>query len=143
MWVNVPALLNLLQKEEKNLQTAVGGNCRSQAEPIRHASSKWYASFKSYPQPLYPGYCSGTAYTSSLNVARSVVRVSPDVPFFHLEDVYVSLCIRELGGNFVLKPLPGFYHAHAEACVLRAPETVTVHEVSAKRLLDIWSAKCP
>nr|KAG5705853.1 hypothetical protein BaRGS_030743 [Batillaria attramentaria] len=96
MWINIPSLLNTLNREEAALQTAVGGSCSQSARPIRNRNSKWFASVKAYPQSTYPGFCSGTAYVSSLNVARHVISVSPNVPFFYLEDVYLALCIQSL-----------------------------------------------
>ncbi|KAK3605449.1 hypothetical protein CHS0354_001417 [Potamilus streckersoni] len=60
MWVNIPGLLKVIQREKKTLQTAVGGACHPVAGPIRNPSSKWYASYQSYPHNSYPGFCSGT-----------------------------------------------------------------------------------
>ena len=57
-----------------------------------------------------PGLCSGTSYVTSLNVVRHVTSVFPSVPFFYLEDMYVSLCIQQLGDPFHLQKLKGFLH---------------------------------
>ena len=143
MWINVPSLLNTVKREESLLHTAVGGACRRSAEPIRNPRSKWYASHKAYPQKTYPGFCSGTSYVTSLNVVRHVTSVSPDVPFFYLEDVYVSLCIQKLGPPFRLLALRGFFHGGASPCILRSRTTISVHQVKPRRLSDIWNAKCP
>ncbi|KAK7495885.1 hypothetical protein BaRGS_00012875, partial [Batillaria attramentaria] len=144
MWVNVPALLNTVNKEQATLQTALGGSCRvTGTKPHRNVKSKWYASYNAYPQPTYPGFCSGTGYVSSLNLARHVISVSPDVPFFHLEDVYVSLCIQRLGKPFRLRPLRGFmYRGSFLACRLKSTYTITMHQVSPQRLRDTWTASC-
>ncbi|KAK7091502.1 beta-1,3-galactosyltransferase 5-like [Littorina saxatilis] len=143
MWINVPNLLNIARRENATLHTAVGGACRFNEQPIRSKNSKWYASVKAYPEKTYPGFCSGTTYVTSLNVARHVISVSPHVPFFYLEDVYVSLCIQRLGPPFKLKGLRGFFHGWSNPCKLRAEETVTVHQVSPAKLKEIWKAQCP
>ena len=143
MWINVPSLLDTVKQEEASLQTAVGGACSFSAKPIRNPRSKWYASKKAYPQKDYPGFCSGTSYVTSLNVVRHVTSVSPNVPFFYLEDVYVSLCIQKLGPPFRLQKLKGFLHGGRSPCILRSRGTISVHQVKPHRLKEIWTAKCP
>ena len=143
MWINVPSLLDTVNREEATLRTAVGGSCRQTAKPIRDRRSKWFVSNTAYPQTSYPGFCSGTSYVTSLNVARHITSVSPDVPFFYLEDVYVSLCIHRLGPPFRLYPLKGFLHGGSSLCDLRSQRTVTVHKVRPQQLRSIWKAKCP
>ncbi|KAL8586776.1 hypothetical protein ACOMHN_061289 [Nucella lapillus] len=143
MWVNVPSLLETVKREASSLQTSIGGACHMSAGPIRNTFSKWYASKKAYPQNSYPGFCSGTGYVTSVKVVGPVLSVSPDVPFFYLEDVYLALCIQRLGPPFRLKALGGFVHGGDDPCVLRGKETVTVHQVGPQTLRRIWAAKCP
>lgn len=142
MWVNVPEMLNMLNKSGSMLQSGVGGACNLHAGPIRHKSSKWYASVRSYPHNSYPGFCSGTGYVTSMNVARKVYEVSPNVPFFHLEDVYVALCIRKLG--LKLFPIRGFHNTRAtlDACKMKSPDILTVHRVPTALLPSIYKNPC-
>ena len=90
-----------------------------------------------------PGLCSGTSYVTSLNVVRHVTSVFPSVPFFYLEDMYVSLCIQQLGAPFHLQKLKGFLHGGGSPCILRSRGTISVHQVKPQRLREIWKAKCP
>nr|KAG5705852.1 hypothetical protein BaRGS_030742 [Batillaria attramentaria] len=143
MWVNVPALLNIVNEEQANLNTALGGVCRiTGPEPNRSNKSRYFTPYNAYPQPTYPGFCSGTGYVSSLNLARHVISVSPDVPFFHLEDVYLSLCIQRLGKPFRLKRLKGFVQVKSDKCRLKSNSTTTAHRVYPPRLRKIWAASC-
>ncbi|KAK6166400.1 hypothetical protein SNE40_023101 [Patella caerulea] len=142
IWLNMPSLLKLLEKEGNKLITAVGGACHATAGPIRSKSSKWYASFASYPSNSYPGFCSGTGYVLSADVAQKVYEVSKNVPFFHLEDVYVSLCIKKL--NYKLIPFPGFMKGWSKnnLCAMKSDATRTCHQVPPNILTSVWAAAC-
>ncbi|XP_033758940.1 beta-1,3-galactosyltransferase 5-like [Pecten maximus] len=143
MYVNVPVLVNLTRTNAERLQSAVGGNCYlSNQRPIRDKYSKWYASNVSYPQDFYPGFCSGTGYVTSIKVVQKVFNISKDVPFFHLEDIYVSLCLKKLG--YTLLPLYGFHNHRVRInyCNYKSAFVVTSHEVSPDLLRSIWTKNC-
>ncbi|CAC5371968.1 B3GALT1 [Mytilus coruscus] len=141
MYVNIPGLIQVIKKNDHVLQTAVGGYCYMIGQPHRDRKSKWYASFRSYPQKTYPGFCSGTGYVTSFNVVTKIVNISRHVPFFHLEDVYVSLCIQQLG--FRLYSLEGFMEIHAfDPCFYKNEKLVTAHQVPLKWMRYIWETPC-
>ncbi|KAL3885859.1 hypothetical protein ACJMK2_025891 [Sinanodonta woodiana] len=142
MWINIPGLLKVIEREKKTLQTAVIGACHPVAGPIRDTFSKWYASFQSYPHDSYPGFCSGTGYVTSINVARKVFDISKNVPFFHLEDVYVAICIRKLG--YRLHPIAGFNIGRPpfDPCIYKGDNLITSHEVSSGMLISFWNTPC-
>ena len=142
MYVNIPALLNIIKTHKYALQTAVGGACHRQASPIRDRRSKWYASIQSYPNSTYPGFCSGTGYVTSMNVATKVFEISSHVPFFHLEDVYVALCIKKL--KYFLKTIEGFNSVRVkpDPCIYKNKTMVTSHELPPALIEQIWSGDC-
>lgn len=143
MFVNLPNVLRIISGPlSEILQSAVAGSCSQKAKPIRHKQSKWYASIESYPQQLYPGFCSGTGYVTSMNVATKVYQISPSVPFFHLEDVYVALCLRKLG--FKLQRLPGFNvgRRRMDPCLFKGRFLITAHHMSPIMLQMVWNRKC-
>ncbi|XP_063423227.1 beta-1,3-galactosyltransferase 1-like [Mytilus trossulus] len=141
VYVHIPGLKRVIKENAKALQTAVGGYCQQVANPVRDKESKWYASFESYPQTTYPGYCSGTGYVTSLNVVTHIVKISKIVPFFHLEDVYIALCIQKLG--FCLHSLKGFMLAYdLDNCKNHDNTLVTIHKVSVSMLRRIWEIPC-
>ncbi|XP_071144677.1 beta-1,3-galactosyltransferase 5-like [Mytilus edulis] len=139
MFVHIPGLTRVIKENSKVLQTAVGGNCKQSARPIRNTRSKWYASLKSYPQRTYPGFCSGTGYVTSLDVVTKIMKISKDVPFFHLEDVYVSLCIKQLG--LKLHYIDGFMRTFG-LCRNEYNTLVTVHKVAVNRMRLMWETLC-
>jgi beta-1,3-galactosyltransferase 1 len=143
MFVNLPNVLRIINGPLREiLQSAVAGSCTQRAKPIRQIKSKWYASIESYPQQLYPGFCSGTGYVTSMNVASKVYHVSPSVPFFHLEDVYVALCLRKLG--FKLQRVPGFNvsRRRMDPCLFKGRFLISAHHMSPILLQMIWNRHC-
>lgn len=142
MYVNVPNLLNIARNNIDLLQTTVVGFCLEVIPPNRDNSSKWFASFKSYPGKSYPGFCSGTGYVTSINITRQIYEISSHVPFFHLEDVYVSLCIKRLG--YHLKRIKGFnsYRPKLDPCVYKGNQLLTSHEMTPDMIKKMWNSKC-
>ena len=143
MFVHVPNVLNMVRTNASLLQTHMVGACSQRARPIRNQKSKWYASISSYPRKYYPGFCSGTGYVTSMNVVNQVYRVSPYVPFFHLEDVYVSLCIQRIG--YHLKAIHGFNMGRPKLkpCQFKTNnKLLTAHHLSTGALKRIWTSSC-
>ena len=142
MYINVPNVLNIVRNNFSSLQTNIIGSCVQRAVPIRWQKSKYFASINSYPGKLYPGFCSGTGYLTSLNVARKVFEVSPHVPYFHLEDVYVALCIKKLA--YHLKKIPGFNpkQPKLDACLYNGKTLITAHQMTPAMTRQMWKAKC-
>jgi hypothetical protein len=139
MFVYVERILTLAREHEITLNTSLGGQCYQVSKPWRDPRTKYYASIKSYPQPTYPGFCSGTGYVSTLNLARKAVETSPNIPFFHLEDVYLTLVLRHVG--YKLTMYPGFVEG-PNACLKEHKKiTKTIHEIPPQVIRDIWD-KC-
>jgi hypothetical protein len=150
MFVNIPALMKLLRQNGDQLQHAITGKCLHSwcATPIRNTRSKWFASIESYPHNSYPGFCSGTGYVTSGRVAKSVYEISHTVPFFHVEDVYVGLCINKLGFKVIDSvgfainwkgPIASYYTG---TCKHKSDDVITIHEVAPSTLINMWSEKC-
>ncbi|XP_045173373.2 beta-1,3-galactosyltransferase 1-like isoform X1 [Mercenaria mercenaria] len=143
MFVNIPNVLNTCKgSHNETLQKAILGACHIKASPIRNQKSKWFASVASYPEKSYPGFCSGTGYLTSMHVASEVYKISHTIPFFHLEDVYVSLCIRKLG--FKLQPISGFNAGRPkmDPCLYKGDKLITAHQLTPVMLKSIWHGKC-
>ena len=142
MFINVPNVLDIVKSHFNFLQTGIVGSCWKSTRPNRNQKSKWYASENSFPGKVYPSFCSGTGYLTSLNVVRRVLEISPHVPFFHLEDVYVAMCIQKLG--YHTKSLPGFNHIRPklDACLFNGKLMVTAHCMSPTMIRKMWNDKC-
>ena len=142
MYVFVERILSLSKAHESTLKKALGGSCHQSAKPWRDPKTKYYASIRSYPQSTYPGFCSGTGYVSTLDVARKIVETSPNIPFFHLEDVYLALLLRHV--HYKLVPYPGFAQGPGvcKNFPSRARSAMTIHEVKPQEMRQMWASKC-
>lgn len=141
MFVNLPGLKQIVLKHEKRLQSSLGGQCRLNEGPIRQKGYKWYVPKALYPQPKYPGFCSGTGYVTSMSMARKIYEVSQHVPFFYLEDVYIGLCVHRLGMTVI--GLPGFHPVRVPInCNYKNGNVITSHHFDPKLLRDVWGLKC-
>jgi hypothetical protein len=141
MYVNLHSMPSVLDKYKDVLQRSVGGFCVQSASPVRDKSSKWYVSMKMYPHSRYHGYCSGTGYVVSMAVAQKVFNISKHIPFFHLEDIYVGLCINKL--KFAFTRIPGFNPSFIRiSCNYKRRSVITSHQVSPQQMRQIWDMKC-
>lgn len=143
MFVNIPNALKITRSVFGDiLQTTVVGACSLHAKPIRNEKSKWFASVQSYPQSTYPGFCSGTGYITSMNVVRNIYQISPNVPFFHLEDVYVAMCLRKL--NFKVQRVFGFNSGRPklDPCIYKGNRLITAHQMTPIMLQVMWKRQC-
>jgi hypothetical protein len=137
MFVNLLALKRITVKHKHALQKSIAGRCNLVRIPVRKTSSKWYMSYENYPQKLFPLYCSGTAYVTSMNVVQKVFEVSKNIPFICLEDVYVSLCMKEL--RFNMTHMEGFHTGLVKpGCVYTTNKVVTSHRVTPQVLRHVW-----
>ena len=62
-------------------------------------SGKWRVDEKDWKDDYYPVYCSGSAFTMPVSVARRLHEVSYHVPFFWVDDFYVTGLLPMKAGN--------------------------------------------
>ncbi|KAL3875806.1 hypothetical protein ACJMK2_033722 [Sinanodonta woodiana] len=58
--------------------------------PVRIRDDKWFVSYSEYPYKKYPTYCEGFAYITSTDVIHKLLDASKEVPFYWIDDVYVT-----------------------------------------------------
>jgi hypothetical protein len=93
--VNVQNLIQMISSND--LTYKIVGNCKDVSEVNRDKGSERYASYHSYPLKYYPRVCSADAgYIMTLQTASDIVIISEQIPYFHLEDIYISLCAVKL-----------------------------------------------
>ena len=101
-------------------------HCRLLAhqEPHRNPQDKWHVSLKEFPRKKFPKFCSGGAYTTTMNVIKLVYRAIHHIPPLWLDDVYVT----GLGAEFVNKILKA--HNHSDGLIThkdRSEEYIYYH----------------
>jgi len=136
MFVNTELLPLLVQTAPRTL--FMGGFCWGPSFPNRDIFSKWFVSYKSYRHHQFPPMCSGTGYIMSRDVVQLILRKSRNVPFFHLEDIYISLCIQKTAVTPV--KLAGFSNlmTQFEDCDLYKNNVITSHYMNPEVLYDYW-----
>ncbi|XP_033726188.1 UDP-GlcNAc:betaGal beta-1,3-N-acetylglucosaminyltransferase 9-like [Pecten maximus] len=135
MFVNTLILPNILKGAPKT--NFIGGHCWGRSLPHREKSSKWFVSYKSYTHSSFPPMCSGTGYIMSIDFVLQILQVSKNIPFFHLEDVFIALCTKKLNVQPVY--IDGFFHMRAsfDECSYRY-RIVTSHEIPPSLLQTYW-----
>lgn len=140
MFVNSEYLIQKLLrpdlKQRKNFFT--GNNMRGFA-PNRNKNSKWYMPPESYPGNKYPTFCSGTGYVFSGDLAKKIYKVSQNIRYLHLEDVYVGVCLAQLG----IEPTPPpneflFNHWRVSYSSCKYSHLITSHGFHPNELLKYW-----
>ncbi|KPP56954.1 beta-1,3-galactosyltransferase 1-like [Scleropages formosus] len=76
----------------------------------RQKGTKWYVPEEVFPQETYPCYVSGNAYAFSMDLSEKILRASRHVRAFHLEDVYLGMCLEHLGILPTDPPQPGLFY---------------------------------
>ncbi|CAH1774509.1 unnamed protein product [Owenia fusiformis] len=104
MFINLDNLKDILK--ENPLGNEIGGFAKPPESPIRDPHSKWYTPESFYPNSTFPWTFSGTGYVMKYEVAKDVLAMSKNTPFFHLEDIYIAFNIHKLG--YGVKFLDGF-----------------------------------
>ena len=138
IYVNVTNILRIIK--QPNMQAKILGTCCQKANPIR-GESKWSAKHWEYPDKKYPGFCNGPGYVMSATIAMDIDMISMNVPFFHLEDVYVALCASRLRvplqniPNFIINYFPLFGNTCGKYGV---KDLFVVHGFTPQKMLNIW-----
>ncbi|XP_070607884.1 beta-1,3-galactosyltransferase 5 [Erythrolamprus reginae] len=150
MFVNTYYLTELLLKKNHTTRFFTGF-LKLNDQPVRDISSKWYVNKHEYSKNTYPPFCSGTGYVFSTDVASLVYRISDNIPFIKLEDVFIGLCLAELDIKLEnLHSKQTFFPVRLEFSLCRFKKIVTSHSVKPYELMIYWNAlersmdeKCP
>ena len=90
--VDVFRLHRLLQTAPRNL--TIIGTLWPLGPVIRDPTSKWFVSRQEYAPDKYPAYMSGSIYVITHDVAARLAAGSITVPFFWIDDVFVTGVLR-------------------------------------------------
>ena len=141
MYVNIPGLLDKLAKENEDFSL---GKLQKNLPPIRNKNHKWFLSREEYPNTTYPDYYNGPGYVLSMKHVRGILSVYPNVEFLPFEDVFVGLCLKQLGLKLrytelhlcvrTIKPFP--------LCVYKYRNVITAHEVPGSLMKTIFYEAC-
>ncbi|XP_053391641.1 beta-1,3-galactosyltransferase 1-like [Mercenaria mercenaria] len=143
VYVNIPNILKLINNKKEDLDKALVGHCTSIQAVERRVSSKSYIPKNIYTNDMYLPFCSGTGYISSMDLIKDIYKVSINVTFFPLEDVYIGMCAKVLSAKLI--DIKGFKSDTSKRnhCILKDKNVYTIHNVSSSELKYIWTSFCP
>jgi beta-1,3-galactosyltransferase 1 len=138
MFVHVPNLLSGLRRVKYprfffcSLQVG--------ASPIRNKKSKWFVPKGEFPQGRYPNYCSGSAYSFSVNIAADLYSKSKETPVFWLEDIYITgILAKKVSMRHIHNKGFQFWKTTiGKPCSFK--KVITSHRVSPSVLRSLWKA---
>ncbi|XP_013773664.1 beta-1,3-galactosyltransferase 5-like [Limulus polyphemus] len=65
------------------------------AGTLPHRNGKWGVTRKEFSFDTYPEYCSGMGYFVTLDIARDILAASKRLPFFWVDDIFVTGIVAE------------------------------------------------
>ena len=97
MFVQVKRLLFTARGLRKALagQSMIVGNLATGWEPVRNPLSKYFITEAQFSGVHYPPFVTGPSYLISRQAADLIFKTSMDMPFFHLEDVFLTGIVAE------------------------------------------------
>lgn len=97
VFVNTPAIINYLKSlEPSKASRFYGGHVITSAMPLRDLKSKYYIPPTFYDGP-YPSYAGGGGFVFSGVLLQPLCHVFQILPFFPIDDVYISMCMKAIG----------------------------------------------
>ena len=88
--------------------------------PQRNPKSKWFVPESTFAGKTYPDFLSGWAWMTSPKTAEKLVRASMEIPFFWVDDVWITGMLARQAGGIMLQSLNTFYTLyveHIECCL--------------------------
>lgn len=136
MFVNLNYLVNVLKHRKLN-NTVIGMKITG-ARPIQNKNSKWYTPSEMFNGTVYPPYCSGTSYVISGESVKKLYIASLNVPYFWLEDVFITGICR-VKANIAITNDNGFTYNKPNPTGCEFRKRITGHRYSDKEIRKIWS----
>lgn len=98
-YINIPEVLYLIHNNFIDLYNTMAG-------VIARNNKRVPVNLTKYPNFYYPTHYLGSTFLLGREMMRKILIKIPDVPFFHMENIYYGLVVEQLGMEMV--SLPGF-----------------------------------
>uniref|UniRef100_A0A182VFV0 Hexosyltransferase n=1 Tax=Anopheles merus TaxID=30066 RepID=A0A182VFV0_ANOME len=107
VFINTPILYNALQRvvPQRNLLLC---QLVTKLSVKRTHRSKWFVSWREYPNRYYPPHCPGYSILYSPDVAWQLYREAQRQPFFWIDDVHITGTVAQQV-NVTITPMDGLY----------------------------------
>ena len=97
-FINIPHMMEYLNSKD-SWPDVIIGDCIHNALVKTDPNDKWWLSIVESPNPFFPTYCVGTAFITPASTVKLILKHSPDVPFFVIEDVYFGMVMTYAKAN--------------------------------------------
>ena len=139
VFVNVPHLVTALQKYKTSRRNILG----LLSSNVAFRRGKYAVTMEEYPFDRYPLYAAGPSYVISNDLSPELFGTSEYVPFFRMEDVYVTGILPVIIGGIHHVMLPGvktmgFSGNTLTGCDVITDKITTRSEVPAEQKIIIW-----
>ena len=141
VYVNIPGLLNKLENENESFSF---GKLWRNVTPHRNESRKWFISYEQYPNTAYPDYFDGLGYVLSMKHVQGILNIYPTVNFLPFEDIYVGMCLKQIGFSFETKEFYLFIREGLifSPCFYKYSNVIAAHEVPGPLMKTILNEPC-
>lgn len=110
VFVNVFALQRYLFQLYTSGRRSQQLHCHVWKKALVVRVGKWSVSTSDIPTKFYPNYCAGLAYIQTGDVTRALYQMSLRVPFFWIDDVYITgKLVAAFKGQVNLADITEFY----------------------------------
>ncbi|XP_053611521.1 beta-1,3-galactosyltransferase 5-like [Plodia interpunctella] len=147
MFINVPKLLHFIRQTiQKNKTNTIWGQLSKRNLPDRYNKTKYFVTYKEYPEKLYPRFLTGPAYLLSTDVTRDLFTTAANEPYFKIEDVFITGILAE---KLKIKRIHinEFHNSKLRGEVCRLLDQISVHGFTSTELLKTWNklqaSDCP
>ena len=143
-FVNTPRILHLISSKPSWPRRIIG-HCWPPTWPMRVVSDKCYVTFEEYPHGKYIPYCVGTSFITPATTVNLILKTSPNVPYFAIEDVYFGMVMVNGQNASGIMNIPGFNShykrkdEHGKSKCEAPPDMMSIHNVKSSELMHwIW-----
>uniref|UniRef100_A0A146LQ42 Hexosyltransferase n=2 Tax=Lygus hesperus TaxID=30085 RepID=A0A146LQ42_LYGHE len=100
--VDLYRVLDVVRAYERNSTFDLMGYVFDHLRPIRMKANKWYVTKQEYDRNYYPKFLSGWFYVTKPKVAFDIVERARSLPYFWIDDVFLTGIVPEtLGSSFL------------------------------------------
>lgn len=136
MFINVPKLLQFIEKKQSDKRT-IYGRLAKKWKPIRNKKSKYYVSPEQYRPPIFPAFTTGPAYLMTRDCTKDLYAKALNETYLKLEDVYTTGIVAQAVGikrvhvNEFLNRRIAF-----NACNIK--KAISLHMIKPTEEIDLW-----
>ncbi|KAH7951636.1 hypothetical protein HPB52_010944 [Rhipicephalus sanguineus] len=133
-----PNLANFYRVMHGQAEDTIYGELRHRDRPYRESGHKWYLSTEDFPRDMFPDYITGGMYVVGGRVVNLLYRATGQVPFFRVEDSYLTgMCAERAGVARV--NLVGTYNLKLST-LCEYKKAIYGHHVTPAEMNEVWHA---